>query len=68
MKILLWAIGWLRNIGTFVKTKRERLKDRKNLLNNLRESKRSRGVDPSPGERTIKKRWSMIEKEQKPKK
>ncbi len=68
MKIFLWAIFWLGTIGTFVKTKRERLNDRKNILNNVRASKRSRGIKPSPGLRTIINRFSMIKEKQKPKK
>ena len=48
--------------------KRKNKKDRKNILNNLRESKRSRGGKDFPGPRTIKKKTSMIEQKQKPKK
>jgi len=43
-------------------------KKRKKVIKNIHESQLSRGVDPSPGPRTISKRTDMIGPKQKPKK
>jgi len=49
-------------------SKKKNQKIRTKVINNTRASQRSRGVDPFPGPRDKKKRTSMIEQQQKPKK